>query len=134
VERTWFAYGVRYTQPQKAAASLTIMRAMETDTKMVTGWFAQAEPGLGGGKVSVGFGALTPSDHALLPPIFGAGAKASLLRTWGSPQGAPSGQTLLGPEIDLALPYVKLSTGYLWRVGGATETGGQFTWGVGVGF
>ena len=133
-ERTWFAYGVRYTHPQKAAASLTIMRAMETDTPMVTGWFVQAEPGLGGGKLSAGFGGLSPSDHAWVPPIFGAGVKASLMRTWGSPHGVSPGRTLLGPELDFTLFYAKLSAGYFWRVDSSTGPRGYFTWGVGVGF
>jgi hypothetical protein len=132
--RTWFSYGVRYSHPQKASVSFTLMRATETDTMMVAGWFVQAEPGLGGGKASVGFGALSPSDRAWVPPIFGAGLKASLMRTWGSPDGVLPDQTLLGPELDFTLPFLKLTAGYLWRVGGDGEGAGHFTWGVGVGF
>src|SRR5262245_24579886 len=84
-ERTWFSYGASYTQPQQAALSFTVMRAMETDVGLVTGVFVQAAPGLDGGKLSVGFGGVEQADPAWAPPAFGAGLKASVLRTWGSP-------------------------------------------------
>ena len=96
--------------------------------------FVQAEPGLGGGKVSVGIGGLSPSDRIWIPPIFGAGLKVSAMRTWGSPEGIAPGQTLLGPELDFTLCFVKLSAGYMWPAGGNEGQAGYFTWGVGVGF
>lgn len=132
-ERTWFSYGGRFTQPQGATASLTVMRAMETDTMMVSGWFAQAEPGLGGGKLSLGLGGMGLSERRGLPPVYAAGVKASVVRTWGSPIGADKDRTLVGPEADLTICYVKLSAGYLWPVDGGDKAG-LFTWGVGLGF
>jgi hypothetical protein len=107
---------------------------MESDVRLVSGWFVQAEPGLAGGKLSVGYGALSPSEQTWLPPIFGAGVKASVMRTWDSSREMPPGETLLGPEFDFTLPYVKLSAGYLWRIGGPEAGRGHFTWGIGAGF
>jgi hypothetical protein len=108
---------------------------MESDTGLVTGWFLQAEPGLDGGKVSLGIGGLAVSDRTVLPPMFGIGVKASALRTWGSPRGLSPRQTLVGPELDVTIFYVKLSAGLLIRVAGAGNQGrASFTWGVGGGF
>jgi hypothetical protein len=133
-ERSWFSYGIRYTHPQKGALSLTLARAKDTDTFYTAGWFAQAEPGLGGGKLSLGYGAIDPSGTPWKPFSFGLGLKASVLRTWGEPRGTLPGQTLVGPEADLTIAYVKLSAGYLWRAGGTRGSRGVFTWGVGAGF
>lgn len=130
----WFSYGVRYTRPQEAALSLTLARAMSTDTFYTAGWFAQAEPGLGGGKLSVGYAAIDPSNHFWKPFAFAVGVKGSVLRTWGYPHGPPPGQTLVGPEVDLTFAYVKVSGGYLWRAGGAAGRSGRLTWGIGAGF
>ena len=115
--------------------SITVMRAMESDTGVVTGWFVQAEPGLAGGKVSLGVGGLLNSDHRAVPPMFAMGIKASALRTWGSPRDLPPRQTLLGPEIDITVFYVKLSAGILVRVAGpGNGRRTSFTWGIGAGF
>jgi len=133
--RTWFSYGARWTSPQKAAFSLAAMRAMEGDEGVVAGWFLQAQPGLAGGRLSVGYGVLEPANHAWVPPGFAAGLKASVLRTWGSPHDLPAGLTLLGPEVDLTLFHVNLSAGWLWRVGGELQSAnGVFAWGLGFGF
>jgi hypothetical protein len=133
--RTWFSYGARWTSPQKAALSLTAMRAWEGDEGWVRGWFLQAEPGLGGGTLSVGYGVLDPSEHSWLPPQFAAGVKASLLHTWGTPSEVPAATTLLGPELDITVFCVKASVGWLGKVGGPPgAASGVFTWGLGVGF
>lgn len=133
-DHLWFSYGVRYTHPQRAAVSLTLARAMETDTAFTAGWFAQVEPGLGGGKVSAGLVAFDSTRSPWTPFAFGAAIKGTALRTWGTPHDSPPGQTLLGPEVDLTVLYFKLSAGYLWRAGGAPGPAGRFTWGVGAGF
>jgi hypothetical protein len=108
---------------------------MESDTGLVTGWFLQAEPGLDGGKLSLGLGGFSNSDHRAIPPMFAMGLKASVLRTWGSPRGLIPRQTLLGPEVDITMFYVKLSAGLLVRVGGPDGLSRtSFTWGIGAGF
>jgi hypothetical protein len=129
------SYGIRYSRPQQASASVAVMRAMESDTGIVTGWFVQAEPGLDGGKLSLGVGGLSNSEHRALPPMVAMGLKVSALRTWGSPRGLASRQTLLGPEVDITIFYVKLSAGVLVRVAGpGNHARTSFTWGVGAGF
>jgi hypothetical protein len=133
--QTWFSYGVRWTSPQEGAVSLTAMRAWEGDEGWVNGWFLQAEPGLAGGKLSVGYGLLAPSERTWLPPEFAAGIKASVLRTWGTPSDVPGATTLLGPELDITVFRVKASVGWLGKVGGPPDApSGVFTWGLGVGF
>jgi hypothetical protein len=106
---------------------------METDTMLVSGWFVQAEPGLEGGKLSLGLGGMGLSERKGLPPLYAAGVKASVMRTWRSPIGADSDRTLVGPEADLTICYVKLGAGYLWPVDGGDKAG-LLTWGVGLGF
>lgn len=134
-ERTWLSYGARYSRPQQVSASITAMRAMESDTGLVTGWFLQAEPGLDGGKVSIGIGGLSASGHWGVPPMFAIGVKASGMRTWGSPRGLRPRQTLLGPELDITIFYVKVSAGVLVRLAGASQQSRtSFTWGIGAGF
>ena len=132
--RNWFSYGLQYASIQKVAASFTFVRARESDVGFVAGWFVQAQPGLGGGKVSAGVALVAPSDQVYLPAFAGLGIKASLLRTWGTPRDARSGRTLVGPELDLTIAYAKLSAGWMWRLGEGDGRRGQFTWGLGLGF
>ena len=133
-DRSWFSYGLQYSSIQRVAASFTLVRARESDVGIMSGWFVQAQPGLGGGKVSAGAALVAPSDRAYLPALAGLGIKASLLRTWGTPRDAQPGRTLLGPELDLTIAYAKLSAGWMWRLGERDGRRGQFTWGLGLGF
>jgi hypothetical protein len=89
------------------------------------GVFLQAEPGIGGGKLSLG--AATSNG------LFGVAAKASLVRTWGKTWGTEPNVTYAGGELELAM-FGKLSAGWLWRVDGSTGKASMFTWGVGLGF
>ena len=89
------------------------------------GAFVQAEPGLGGGKFSLGY--------ANSNGMFGMAAKASAVRTWGKTWGTESGLTYLGPELELAM-FGRLSVGWLWRAGSSGGKKSMFTWGVGIGF
>ena len=132
--RIWYSYGLRLTEPQDASVSLTAMRGKETDTLLVSGWFAQIEPGLKGGKASIGWGGMSVYDPRWLPTLFAAGAKLSMMRTWGVSSRLVAGETLVGPELDLTFAAVKMTGGYLWRVNDIGRPGGVVTWGVGVGF
>ena len=69
---------------------------------MVGGWFGQAELGTGGGKVSFGRAVWSLEDREFLPKSGALGLKVSILRTWGSPVNAPSDQTFVGPEAEVA--------------------------------
>jgi hypothetical protein len=89
------------------------------------GAFLQLEPGLGGGKASLGY--------ANSNGMFGMAAKGSALRTWGKTWGTATGATYLGPELELAM-FGRVSVGWLWRIGSSRGKRSMFTWGVGIGF
>jgi hypothetical protein len=131
--KSHLSFGARYTRPQRAAISFTFVRA--PGLAMTSGWFAQVEPGVGGGKLSAGYCDLALDELNPSPPSFALGLKGSVLRTWGSPLGAARHETLIGPELDMTVLYVKVSVGLLWPVGPASAHQGRLTtWGVGFGF
>jgi hypothetical protein len=95
------------------------------------GFLLQAQPGLGGIAVNLGW---TP----IALPAWGTQAvgfviKARYLRTWDEPWGGlEPGQDYVGGELALAW-IVKLSAGVLTRVGSGEGKDTVFTWSVGVG-
>jgi hypothetical protein len=89
------------------------------------GVLVQVEPGVGGGKVSLG--------AARTNGVSGIGAKASLLRTWGKPWGTRPGTTYVGGELVLAA-FVRTNVGVLRRVGNGPGDRTLFTWNLGLGF
>jgi hypothetical protein len=89
------------------------------------GMLVQVEPGIGGGKLSLG--------AARANGVGGVGAKASLLRTWGKPWGTRPGTTYVGGELVLAA-FVRTNVGILRRVGQGPGDRTLFTWSVGLGF
>jgi len=129
--------GARYTHPQRVAVSFAFMWLHDLGSGDIpSGWFAQVEPGTGGGKLSAGWCSFGATDaEPVTVPLAAVGLKGSVLYTWGSPLGAPSGETFIGPELDLSLFLVKASVGYLWPVGSSgQDRAGVVTWGVGMGF
>jgi hypothetical protein len=91
------------------------------------GLLLQIEPGIGGGKASLGYA-------KGLFPFAGAGVKASVLRTWGHPVFVEPRRTYAGVEVDASF-FVKLSLGVLTRVGGQRPAPSVLvTGGIGIGF
>lgn len=96
------------------------------------------EPGLFGGKASLGFGglshALTPKG-ARLPGLayFGTMLKVSMLRAWGLSQYAEPGQRYLGGELEVASMGFSGTAGVFRRVE-ADGPGRRWLFNVGVGF
>jgi hypothetical protein len=90
-----------------------------------SGLFLQAEPGIGGGKVGLGFA-------KGLPPVGAAGIKAFVLRTWGQPLWGTKNRTYAGLEVDFTL-FMKLSLGVMRRVDRAPHDT-RLTGGIGIGF
>jgi hypothetical protein len=89
------------------------------------GLFVQVEPGLGGGKLGVGF-------VKGLPPVAAGGVQAFFLRTWGEPLWNEKARSYAGIELDATL-FMKLSLGVMRRVdAGRHET--KVTGGIGFGF
>jgi hypothetical protein len=93
------------------------------------GLLLQVQPGGGGGAVNVGF--VPISFHGQGMQLIAFGAKARLLRTWGSPWGTERGRTYAGFEVGAALG-VKLAVGLLWRVDSGPSHR-MLTWSVGLG-
>ncbi|MEW6057575.1 MAG: hypothetical protein AB1540_13265 [Bdellovibrionota bacterium] len=148
-------WGVRASVPQILSLSLgfivgPITESIESGNEQAYGVLVQIEPGVAGGKASVGVawaGDLALSTYHGPESIFdplrfgGIGVKASVLRTWGKPVEidfhAPDGifrnlepnHTYVGAELDLAYA-VKVSFGYLLGI----DTENIFTFGVGLGF
>ena len=75
--RVWYSYGERVSAEQALSSSFGAMLARESDTTLIAGWFGQVEPGLRGGKVSLGFGVMNLDEPRWWPTRFAAGAKLS---------------------------------------------------------
>jgi hypothetical protein len=130
VEPTWSA---RLSSPQIVSASFGLLigeieprQPPASGTHLPHGLLLQVEPGLGGGKASVGY------VKGLLPYAAG-GLKASVLRTWGHPVFADRHQTYLGVEGEAAF-FINLSLGVMRRVAGPGTGRWMLTGGVGLGF
>jgi hypothetical protein len=112
-------WGVAYGTPQGPSAALGLALGQTDSDQLLRlgslrGLIVQAEPGLAGGTLAVGF-TDTYLSH-LGAQFFGWGLRAAVLRTWGSPREVPAGRTYAGVQLDGSL-YVKVRVGVLWRVG-----------------
>jgi hypothetical protein len=132
------ALNVEVGGPQKLSANLGIRVASGSQAARGygRGFVFQLQPGIAGGSLNVGW--MPISFAASGTQALGAGVKARLLRTWGSPwSGAEPDRTYAGFEL-AAVVGVKASVGVLWRLGSeqATQDGKRtvVTWGVGIGF
>ena len=120
--------------PLKLSANVGIRIAPavgEDEADYGRGFLIQAQPGLGGIAVNVGW--VPVALPAWGTQAVGLGIKARYLRTWGDPWGGiEPDQDYVGGEVALAW-IVKISAGVLTRVssGGGNKT--IFTWSVGVG-
>jgi hypothetical protein len=91
-----------------------------------SGLLVQSHVGLNGLKLSVGIAQYNPG--------FGLGAKVSGLYLWRSSAESRASTTFLGPEVEVSVFLLRLSTGVLWRVAGPEGDSRRFTWGAGLGF
>lgn len=128
---TW---GVRLSSPQIFSASAGLLIGAidppaddSNETHIPNGVLIQIEPGVGGGRLSLGLA------KGLLP-MAGAGVKASILRTWGKPLFTEPNQTYAGVEMDASF-FIKLSLGAMARLGGSESAPRLIvTGGIGLGF
>lgn len=102
----------------------------------------QAEIGITGAKVSVGYTEIAGSNFAYILPVTGMGysIKASALHKWSGQgnsffQTGDEGATYFGPEIDFMYQFVKMSLGLMKRISGPDHGNGDWilTAGVGLG-
>ena len=136
--------GFQLTYPQVVAASIGVMATSQPSTydcrTVCDFWgpFAQLEPGLGGGKLSVGWGraiASTDRGEQFLSSVYLALAgKATVLRTWGDIGAVGSGRTFAGAELDFSVARVDFGLGLLYRISDGSDSPWLVTGGIGWGF
>jgi len=136
--------GFQLTYPQVVAASLGVMATSQPSTydcrTVCDFWgpFAQLEPGLGGGKLSVGWGRAIAStgrgEKFLTNAYLALAGKATVLRTWGDIYSVESGCTFAGAELDFSVARVNFGLGLLYRISDGTDSPWLVTGGIGWGF
>jgi hypothetical protein len=127
---TW---GIEGGSPQRAAVALGLLLGDARGDGFDLGrnlFLVQVQPGLGGGRVSLGFAPFAAASSGLT--FAGVAVKGSLLRTWGTPKSALPGRTYAGASLDVAW-VVKGSLGVMKRVGGQGPRDTLVTWSVGLG-
>ncbi len=141
--------GIGFSGPLGGIASFQLLHGLGADIKddgtrveavcavpmphCAQGFLLRADVGSGGGKLSLGLGALAKVKEEDFKGTVGAGLRLALAHTWGDPVGQPAGMTLLGPELDLSVVRVNLTLGVLFKVGGDGGSSALFSWGLGVG-
>jgi hypothetical protein len=136
--------GFQLTYPQVVAASIGVMATSQPSTFECStacdfwGPFAQLEPGLGGGKLSIGWGraiGTTGKDGRFLTNVsLALAGKATVLRTWGDFGAVASGRTFAGAELDFSVARVNFGLGVLYRVSSGDDSPWLVTGGIGWGF
>ena len=133
-----FTWGARFSTPQLFSASAGFLigpldappRAPDAPPPdrmyLPRGLLVQVEPGVGGGKLGVGFA-------KGLPNVAAGGVKAFYLRTWGQPLWGTKNRSYAGAEADLTPFMLKLSIGVMRSIDdGPRDT--AVTGGIGIGF
>ena len=86
------------------------------------GGFGQLEPGVGGGKLSLGWGRVIGERRSGRPFLssvsLALAGKMTVLRSWGGSSPLPSGQTYAGPELEVSIAKVNMGVGVLGRISG----------------
>jgi hypothetical protein len=136
--------GAHISYPQVVSASLAFMLTSQPTTFDCRtpcdfrGPFLELEPGLGGGKLSLGWARVTgntnKSGSFLKAGFIGAAYKLTLLRTWGEDGWVPEGRTYAGFEFGLPVAQANLGLGLLYRVDGGEGRKWTITGSVGWGF
>ena len=110
--------GFHVGSPQWVSVSLGSAFTMRCPSKSTEGllegchvFTVDAEPGIGGGKVAVGYGRGMPLQNAMF-------ARAVALRMWGSPMRLARNQTFLGAELRIQMLMVDITVGAFQRLTG----------------
>jgi hypothetical protein len=136
--------GLHISYPQVASASIAVMATSQPRSYDCTtpcdhrGLFAEFEPGLGGGKLSVGWtrvtGITNRSGSLLRAGFIGAAYKLTVLRTWGDLGWVEGGRTYAGFELGVPVAQANVGIGLLYRVDGGDNGRWLVTGGAGWGF
>ncbi len=119
-------FGVYWASPQRVSMSLGILMTPHEPDREKSGILLQAEPGLGGGKLNLGWG--------VRYKVIGYSLSLSALQTWGNPDGLESGQTYAGLEYEIRA-LLGAKAGFYSHVGGDDEEHDWlFTYALGVSF
>jgi len=146
-DRRGFALGLagaQVTYPQVVSASVAVMMTSQPVSYDCTtpcdfrGPFAEFEPGLGGGKLSVGWARVTGNTNRegsfMKAEFIGAVYKITVLQTWGDLGWVEGGRTYAGLEFGLPVAQANLGIGLLYRVDGGEGGMWLVTGGAGWGF
>jgi hypothetical protein len=146
-DRRRFALGLpgfHITYPLVASASIAVMATSQPRSYDCTtpcdfrGFFAELEPGLGGGKLSLGWarvGGYTNRRGSLLRAGYiGTAYKLTVLRTWGDHGWAQGGRTYAGIEFRVPVAQANVGIGLLYRLDGGESGRWMVTGGAGWGF
>ena len=136
--------GLHVTYPQVVSASIAVMPTSQPRSYDCTtpcdfrGPFAGFEPGLGGGKLSVGWARVTGKTNrggSLLSAGFiGTAYKLTVLRTWGDQGWVEKGRTYAGFEFGVPVAQANVGIGLLYRVDHGDGGRWLVTGGAGWGF
>ena len=136
--------GLHISYPQVVSASIAVMLSSQPTSYDCTtpcdhrGPFVELEPGLGGGKLSLGWTRVTGSTNkkgSLMRAAFiGAAYKATVLRTWGDHGWVEGGRTYAGFELGVPVAQANVGLGLLYRVDSGDGGRWLVTGGAGWGF
>ena len=122
---------LRYSTPIKLSGVLGFAIKRAGDSSLHNDIFFSAEPGFGGGKLSIG--RRIGNIHST--PFWLVGLSGSLMQTWGNPlSGVQPGQTYVGMELSGSTYFIILSGGvYRHIIGDDSENDWVYCLGAGVG-
>jgi hypothetical protein len=136
--------GLHFSYPQVVSASIAVMLTSQPKSFDCTtpcdhrGPFIEIEPGLGGGKLSIGWtrvtGSANRSGSLMRAAFIGAAYKATVLRTWGNNGWVESGRTYAGFELGVPVAQANVGFGLLYRIDSGDGGRWLVTGGAGWGF
>jgi len=136
--------GLHLSYPQVVSASVAVMLSSQPTTYDCRtpcdfrGPFVELEPGLGGGKLSVGWTRVTGKTNRrgsfLTAAFIGAAYKLTILRTWGEYGWVPKNRTYAGFELGVPVAQANIGLGLLYRVDSGDGRKWTITGSVGWGF
>jgi hypothetical protein len=118
--------GLHVNYPQVVSASIAVMptsqpRSFDCTTPCdFRGFFAEIEPGLGGGKLSLGWarvtGNLNKGGSFMRAGFMGTAYKLTVLRTWGEQGWIEGGRTYAGVELGVPVAQANVGIGLMYRL------------------